>query len=164
MNKLPTKLLEYLVSQCTKEVLDQISEEKKLKVKFSKEKDSKFKPKIKKLSEDSRGIVQGLEEYPEFEQMMLSLFRDLGDKDQSVVQNAEGRLRAKGVSDFQIHLIKKRAQIPGWTANKNNFIQDIQNAYEWLKYKVGISESDEPSGKPSPQASSPPLPSGQPPA
>ena len=49
MNKLPTKLLEYLVSQCTKEVLDQISEEKKLKVKFSKEKDSKFKPKIIKL-------------------------------------------------------------------------------------------------------------------
>ena len=66
MNKLLTKLLEYLVKQCTKEVLDQIAEEK-LKVKFAKEKeteipikrkipltigkDTKFKPKVKKLSE-----------------------------------------------------------------------------------------------------------------
>ena len=59
--------MEYLVKQCTKEVLDQIAEEKKLKIKFSKEKatevpvkhkievsggkDVKFKQKIKKLSE-----------------------------------------------------------------------------------------------------------------
>ena len=66
MNKLPTKLLEYLVKQCTKEVLDQIAEEK-LKVKFAKEKatevpvkhkipvakgkTTKFRPSVKKLSE-----------------------------------------------------------------------------------------------------------------
>lgn len=67
MNKLPTKLLEYLVKQCTKEVLDQIAEEKKIKVKFAKEKeteipvkhkiqttvgkDSKFRPKVRRVSE-----------------------------------------------------------------------------------------------------------------
>jgi len=56
MNKLPTKLLEYLVSQCTKEVLDQISEEKKLKVKFSKEKDTKFKPTVKHLKKPQNEI------------------------------------------------------------------------------------------------------------
>ena len=61
MNKLPTKLLEYLVRQCTREVLNQISEEKEyngrvakdkikvIKTKFAKEKT--FKPKIKKISE-----------------------------------------------------------------------------------------------------------------
>ena len=66
MTKLPTKLLEYLVKQCTKEVLDQITEGKKLDIKFAKEKkkeipvkvkvpvdfkNKKFTPKIKKLSE-----------------------------------------------------------------------------------------------------------------
>ena len=67
MNKLPTKLLEYLVKQCTKEVLDQIAEEK-LKVKFAKEKatevpvkhkiavgkgkTTKFRPKIKVSESD----------------------------------------------------------------------------------------------------------------
>jgi hypothetical protein len=74
MNKLPTKLLEYLVKQCTKEVLDQIAEEQKLKVKFAKEKatevpvkhkiaatigkDTKFKPKVKKLSESDEPEAQ----------------------------------------------------------------------------------------------------------
>jgi hypothetical protein len=74
MNKLPTKLLEYLVKQCTKEVLDQIAEERKLKIKFAKEKetevpikqkisvaggkDVKFKPKIKKLSESDEPEAQ----------------------------------------------------------------------------------------------------------
>lgn len=65
---MPTKLLEYLVKQCTKEVLDQlIAEEKKikgnpfqtdnkeksgkpLKVKFGKE--TKFKAKVKKVNEN----------------------------------------------------------------------------------------------------------------
>ena len=69
MNKLPIKLLEYLVRQCTREVLNQISEEQKLKVKFPKKnekpeeipikhkisvaggKKTKFEKKIKKLSE-----------------------------------------------------------------------------------------------------------------
>lgn len=62
MNKLPTKLLEYLVRQCTREVLNQISEEKEysghaskektkvIKAKFAKEKP--FKPTIKKINEE----------------------------------------------------------------------------------------------------------------
>jgi len=74
MNKLPTKLLEYLVKQCTKEVLDQIAEEQKLKIKFAKEKekeipikhkisvaggkDVKFKPKVKKISESDEPEAQ----------------------------------------------------------------------------------------------------------
>jgi hypothetical protein len=74
MNKLPTKLLEYLVKQCTKEVLDQITEEQKLKIKFAKEKekevpikhkisvaggkDVKFNPKVKKISESDEPEAQ----------------------------------------------------------------------------------------------------------
>jgi hypothetical protein len=65
--KVPTKLVEYLVRQCTKEVLDQISEGQKLNIKFAKEKqkevpirkkitvaggkDTTFKPNVKKVSE-----------------------------------------------------------------------------------------------------------------